>query len=189
MVGAHLAPPVCCQAADLEALLVKVHARLRVVHILIVLRQAFFHRKTFHVVFASVVRLYSCSFRSRRVLDVSRNEGSCVVLMRFGFIIFMCAPEEYETITPSEGQERERRTSKRRTDEPQRRKQSGTTERERDGDQSVVDALRCVLTGYCVCVGLPTPDASGRGAGVFVNTVRGTVEEGFYRISLKLANR
>lgn len=38
MVGAHLAPPVCGQAADLEALLVKVHARLGVVHALIVLR-------------------------------------------------------------------------------------------------------------------------------------------------------
>lgn len=40
MVGAHLAAPVGGQAADLEALLVKVHAGLGVVHVLVILRQA-----------------------------------------------------------------------------------------------------------------------------------------------------
>lgn len=42
MVGAHLAAPIGGKAAYLEAFLVKIHARFRIVHILVVLRQAVF---------------------------------------------------------------------------------------------------------------------------------------------------
>lgn len=40
MIGTHLSPSIGSETADLEALLVEVHARLWVVQLLVVLRQA-----------------------------------------------------------------------------------------------------------------------------------------------------